>query len=407
MLKKMRWRFIGAAMISFSAVILTLLCAINVWNYRNVTNQQDTSLQRLSLFSRTGESFPPGPADSPFDVGKRFSKEVQYMMRFFSVQYDEDGNLLRVNKDNIASISQKDAEAFSAHVLNGKKTSGYYNGYRFLVKEDASGKTVLFLNSEREIQSVTSLLVLTLTIALLCLIVVFLLVLLFSKRAIAPYVRNLETQKQFITNAGHELKTPLTAISTSADVLEMEYENDEWIQNIKFQSGKLSKLISNLVTLSRLDEENPFPEKSRFSLSDAAWEISEPFEKLAVAKNLKYEREIENDLSMTGDCASVQQMISILLDNALKYTSKNGKIFLKVYSSGKKKLIEVGNTCNTENIPDLSRLFERFYRPDNSRSKETGGTGIGLSIAKATAEAHGGTIKAEKTEGGIVFKIRF
>lgn len=406
MLKKMRWRFIGAAMIAFAAVILTLLCAVNVWNYHNITTQQDSSLLHLSQLNDEGKTFPPEPNAPSFENGGRFSKEVQYMLRFFSVHYDSNGELTRVDKDHVASITEEEAESFASHVLNGKKASGYYNSYRFLVKKSQSETVVLFLNSEKEVQSVRSLLILTVTIAAVCLLVVFLLVLLFSKRAIAPYARNLETQKQFITNASHELKTPLTAISTSADVLEMEYADDEWVQNIKFQSGRLSKLISNLVTLSRLDEENPFPDRSEFSLSDAVWEISEPFETLAAAKGFEYSRSIENNLTMTGDCTSVQQMISILLDNALKYTSENGKIFLNAYGNGKKNVVEVGNTCSVANVPDLERLFERFYRPDSSRSKATGGTGIGLSIAKATAEAHGGTIKAERTADGIVFKIK-
>lgn len=406
MLKKMRWRFISAAMGAFAAVILALLCAVNLWNYHNITKQQDASLLRLSQLSKIGQVFPLEPGAPPFEIGGRFSKEVQYMMRFFSVHYDESLNLTRIDKDHVASISESEAKSFAEHVLSSKKTSGYYNSYRFLVKKSKSETTVLFLNSEREIQSVSSLLVLTVTIAAVCLIFVFLLVLLFSKRAIAPYVRNLETQKQFITNAGHELKTPLTAIATSADVLEIEYADDEWVQNIKFQSGRLSKLISSLVTLSRLDEENPFPEKSEFSLSDVLWEISEPFENLAEAKKLEYRRNIENGLTVTGDCTAVQQMISILLDNALKYTSEGGKISLSAYQNGKRSVIEVGNTCKTDDIPDLSRLFERFYRPDSSRSKATGGTGIGLSIAKATAEAHGGTIKAEKTEDGILFRVK-
>ena len=145
------------------------------------------------------------------------------------------------------------------------------------MQSTANGKTVIFLNSERELQAVRSLLLLTIAIACGCLLGVFALVLLFSRRAIVPYLRNLSVQKQFITNAGHELKTPLTAISTSADVLAMEYPGDEWAENIQAQSARLARLIEDLVTLSRLDEENSFPEKTEFSLSDAVWEITEPF----------------------------------------------------------------------------------------------------------------------------------
>lgn len=219
----------------------------------------------------------------------------------------------------------------------------------------------------------------------------------------APYLRNLSVQKQFITNAGHELKTPLTAISTSADVLAMEYPGDEWAENIQAQSARLARLIADLVTLSRLDEENPFPEKTEFSLSDAAWEIAEPFSSLAAAKGKRYSQEIEDGVLLTGERQAVQQMVSILLDNAVKYSDEGGEISLRVSKAGKRAQIQVFNTCSGAESLDISRLFDRFYRADESHSSAVGGTGIGLSIARATAEAHGGSVRAEIADGGIRF----
>ena len=150
------------------------------------------------------------------------------------------------------------------------------------------------IGADIEIKTIRSLLFITLAVAGGSLLLVFALVVLFSGRAIAPYLRNLAAQKQFITNASHELKTPLTAISTSANVLAMESGENEWVQNIQSQSGRLSRLISSLVTLCRLDEENPFPERTEFSLSDAVWEIAEPFSSLAAAKGKEYTQYIED-----------------------------------------------------------------------------------------------------------------
>lgn len=251
-----------------------------------------------------------------------------------------------------------------------------------------------------------SLLVITCVIAAGCLLIVFALILLFSRRAIAPYARNIAAQKQFITNASHELKTPLTAISTSADVLDMEYPDDEWIQNIQSQAAKLSKLITSLVTLSRLDEENPLPDKSEFSLSDAVWEIVEPFASLAQAKGLHYSQQIDDNTSVVGDRTSIQQMASILLDNAVKYTQSGGEIRLYVTKTGRKADLSVYNTYPDAQSVDVTRLFDRFYRADQSHSGKIGGAGIGLSIAKATAEAHGGTIRAERKKNGFLFHVR-
>ena len=215
----------------------------------------------------------------------------------------------------------------------------------------------------------------------------------------------MEAQKQFITNASHELKTPLTAIATSADVLAMEHGDDEWVRNIQAQAARLAKLITNLVTLSRLDEENPFPARASFSLSDALWEISEPFVSLSQAKGKTYTQEIADGLTVVGDRTAIQQMVSILLDNALKYSPDGGCIALTARRSGKRTELTVSNTVDTDQPTDTDRLFDRFYRADESHSHAVSGTGIGLSIAKATVEAHGGKIFARQAAHQLVFHV--
>ena len=406
MLKKMRWRFIGAAMAAFTAVVLTLLCFVNLWNYHSVTAQQDEALTRLMEVEDQQMPFSPGRGAPPFDDWSHFSPEVQYSLRFFSVHYDTSGTVLRVNQDYIASLSESDAEGYGDAVLESGKAHGYKSGYRYLVSTAEDETVVLFLNSERELQTMRSLLWITLSIAAVCLAVVFGLVVLFSRRAIAPYLKNMEAQKQFITNASHELKTPLTAISTSADVLAMEHEGDEWVRNIQVQSGRLSKLITSLVALSRLDEENPFPVRTEFSLSDALWEISEPFVSLAQAKGKTYTQDIADGLTVTGDRTAIQQMVSILLDNALKYSPDGGSISLTARRSGKRAEVTVSNTVDMAQCIDTGRLFDRFYRADESHSSTVSGTGIGLSIVKATVEAHGGTISARQEGRVMMFTAR-
>ena len=401
MLKKMRWRFIGAAMAAFTAVVLTLLCFVNLWNYHSVTSQQDEALTRLMEIEDQQMPFSSRRGALPFDDWSHFSPEVQYSLRFFSVHYDTNGIVSRVNQDYIASISESDAETYADAVLESGKAHGYESGYRYLVSTTEDETVVLFLNSEREIQTMRSLLWITLAIAAACLVVVFGLVVLFSQRAITPYLKNMEAQKQFITNASHELKTPLTAISTSADVLAMEHDGDEWVHNIQVQSGRLSKLITSLVALSRLDEENPFPVRTEFSLSDALWEISEPFGSLAQAKGKAYTQDIADGLTVTGDRTAIQQMFSILLDNALKYSPDGGSISLTTQRSGKRAEVTVSNTVDTAQSIDTTRLFDRFYRADESHSGAVSGTGIGLSIVKATVEAHGGTISVRQ-EGCVM-----
>lgn len=406
MLKEMRWRFIGSAMAAITAVVAVLLFVLNIGNYRNITRQQDEALDRLLEIESMDAPFSDGRGAPPFDDWMHFSPEVQYSLRFFSVHCTPDGAIQKINQDYVASVSETDAESYAHAALSSGKMRGYESGYRYLVDTRKEETVVLFLNSERELQTIRSLLFITLAVAGGSLLLVFALVVLFSKRAIAPYLRNLAAQKQFITNASHELKTPLTAISTSADILAMENGENEWVKNIQSQSGRLSKLISSLVTLCRLDEENPLPERTEFSLSDAVWEVAEPFSSLAAAKCKAYTQYIEDGITVTGDRTAIGQLVSILLDNAVKYSAAHGVIRLHVCRSGKRAEIEVYNTLPSAGKLDCKRLFERFYRPDASRNANTGGSGVGLSIAKATAEAHGGTIRARQNGKEITFTVR-
>lgn len=404
MLKKIQRRFILAAMAAFGLVMLLIIVGINTLNYSRTTSMQDHLAEALLEHERTGqgEGAPPPPVR---DIPGR-NPEAAFMTRFFTVHCDADGRVREVLRDYISSVDEETAKAYARAVFSRGREKGYYQDYRYLVRRSEKGITILFLNTAMQLQSMRSLLVVSLAIGACSLFTVFLLVLLFSKRAIRPYLKNLEQQKRFITDAGHELKTPITSIATSADIAAMEHEGDEWIDNIRRQAARLTKLVGDMVALSRLDEETPFPEKSKFSLSEAAWEIAEPFANLAKAKGKQYSQHIEEDLTFFGDRDAIQRLISILLDNAVRYSDEGGKIQLQIYRRRGKVCIEVMNTCILPDIPDLDRLFDRFYRPDESRSAATGGTGIGLSMVRAIAKTYGGKATVQSIDGSrICFRV--
>ena len=405
MLKKIQRRFILAAMAAFGVVMLIIITGINVANYYHTTSMQDHLIGELlkheqKVFQKQQTSRPPFgkiPGGGP---------EAEFTTRFFAVHCDTDGNMKAMSRDYIASVDERTAEAYKQEVFLRGREKGYYEDYRYRVSRNDRGIIILFLNVEMQIQFMKSLLFVSLVIGIISLFLVLLLVVCFSRRAIRPYIQNMERQKRFITDAGHELKTPITSITTSADIAAMEHEGDEWIINIQKQSARLAHLVGDLVALSRLDEEIPFPEKCRFSLSDAAWETAEPFTVLAKAKGKKYSQHIEENLVLHGDCNSMQRMISILLDNAVRYSDEDGTIRLDIYRKLGKICIEVFNTCSLPDTSNLERLFDRFYRMDESRSKLTGGTGIGLSMVQAIVEAHGGKIRVKSPDGkSIHFKI--
>ena len=405
MLKKIQRRFILAAMAAFGTVMLLIIVGINAANYYRTTSMQDHLTAALLSNEQTHPGKPQAPPPPVGDMRGR-NPEAAFMTRFFTVHCDVDGRAREVLRDYISSVDEKTAKTYAQAVLSKSREKGYYKDYRYLVSRSEKGISILFLNSAIQLQSMRSLLLVSLTIGLFSLLMVFFLILLFSRRAIQPYLKNLERQKQFITDAGHELKTPITSIATSADIAAMEHEGDEWIDNIRKQAARLTKLVGDMVALSRLDEEAPFPEKCRFSMSEAAWEAAEPFAVLAKAQGKIYSQNIEENLMLYGDRSSIQRMISILLDNAVRYSDDGGEIYMHIYRRRGKVCVEVSNTCDLPDILDLDRLFDRFYRMDESRSSATGGTGIGLSMVRAIAETHGGKASVQSDSGKrICFKV--
>lgn len=396
--KRLKHKFILMSMLSLLVVLILLFSGINIVNFTVNTNNQDRTLH---MIADGGFKNPP---DAPHDesFGGPSSPESPSMTRFFSVIKDKNGAVTSTGLDFISSISAEDAVKYAEAVGEKNKISGYYGEYRYYIYENSEGTVTLFLNCATQLSQMRTLLLLSLILSAMCFLIMLILVTLFSKRAVAPYVRNMEIQKRFITDAGHELKTPLTSIATSADVLALEGEENEWVINIQNQTKRLSKLVTNLVMMSRLDEENPIPCKVEFALSEAIWESAEPFTSTAKATGKQFEMHIEEKLKLYGDVASVQQMISILLDNAVKYSDECGYIRLDAYRKKQKTVIEVFNTCEKIDTKNLNRLFDRFYRGDASRSCKVSGTGVGLSIAKAIANSHGGDIVVKSQSGNSI-----
>ena len=407
MLKKMRLRMIMSSMLSYLAVIIFIAVLVNVCDYFVTTRKVDQTLSYILSFEqripdpvgRPGQQPGMNEASPPGDFMEMPNIEENYMTRFFVVRFDSNEDVIFASTDYIASENETSAIELARRALDGGSEHGYMDEYRYVVEQNGDTTVVIFLNAGREIQYMKSLGSLSVGVDFVSLILVFILVVLTSKRAIRPIENNIKQQKRFITDASHELKTPLTSISTSIDVLEMEHGEDEWTGNIRSQIGRMTKLVSELVTLSRLDEDMPLPDKESFSLSNAAWEIAEVYEPQAKAQDKDLQTDIEDDIDMTGEKSSIQQLFSVLLDNAIKYSNDKVRIMFSVRKVKGKITIRVSNPCNYDVPPDTDRLFDRFYRPDESRDSKTGGSGVGLAIAKAVAEAHGGEISAECPDG--------
>ena len=328
-------------------------------------------------------------------------QEMPYESRFFTVTVNDAGDVLSVDTGKIAAVDMADAVEYAQEALESGKERGFIDDYRWRKADTEDGALLLFLDCGRNLDTFRSFLLTSLAVSALGLLAVFLLILAFSGRVVRPVAESYEKQKRFITDAGHEIKTPLAIIEADADVLEMELDGEsEWLSDIRMQTRRLTDLTNDLVYLSRMEERADGAPFVDFPLSDVVDETAQSFHSRAMQKRQTFTGEIERNLTLHGDEKAIRQLVSILLDNAVKYAPEDGVIRLKLARQGKNAALSVWNTTATP-IPreSLDKLFDRFYRTDPSRSSETGGHGIGLSIAKAVVGAHRGKITAETDDG--------
>ena len=224
---------------------------------------------------------------------------------------------------------------------------------------------------------------------------VLVLVIFFSQIVFLPVEESIRKQKQFITDASHELKTPLTISDANTEVIEMETGENQWTKSTRKQIQRLSGMVQQLVALSRLDENRDIGEKTEFSASDAVLETVQPYEAPVRTGGKEMEQLVDEGILFTGNERDFRQLVGILVDNAVKYTPEGGKIRIALKKKGKKCQLEIFNDAEELPVGKLDVLFERFYRLDSSRNSSTGGSGIGLSVAKAIVRAHKGKITAE------------
>ena len=242
-------------------------------------------------------------------------------------------------------------------------------------------------------------------IAFFCWLATLLFVILLSGRAVRPILAGMEKQKQFITNAGHELKTPLAIIQSNNDASALIHGETKYSRNIRAQTQRLNVLMSNLLTLAKLDEETKLPTNT-VDLSELICGMLSGYDDMACEKQITLSAEIQPRVLMQVHRDTFAQMISVLLDNAVKYTPEGGTILFSIKSEAGHVWILEENDCELPHNPDPERLFDRFYRSDSARtqSSPSSGYGIGLSAARAIAETFGGKLRAEYSKPG---KIRF
>ncbi len=445
--QRLRRKFVLVAMCAVTVVLALIMCTVNVLNYINVVRAADS---RLELIAQNGGSFPEDNqaadtedpkaqdgTDVPEKPNGEVSSDVQavkpqtaegrtgenalhmaatepptktadqeapFETRYFAVELASDGSVLDVDVSHIAAASSSDAQSYAQTLAAGGKTKGFYGAYRYLaVAGEQDGSTLyVFVDCSRDLSSFESFLAVSAAISVAGLLLVFLLVTLFSRIAVRPIVEAYEKQKRFITDASHEIKTPLAVIGAANDVQEIESGESEWTQSIATQVARLSALTERLVFLARMDEGATSFARSEVDFSELVELSSEPFVSVAESRGRRLSRTIATGVRVRGDAAALSQVVELLLDNATRYASDASVIELALTSERSGARLVVTNAVDEMPAGDLDRLFERFYRADTSRNSETGGSGVGLSVARAIVEAHGGTIAASAVDAHTI-----
>lgn len=317
-----------------------------------------------------------------------------------------EGTLMRL--DGTENYTEDDAQTMLDYVLEKGKTDGWYGSLQYFRKDYDRGTLVVFSDRSAEQLLLHKVLLVSILVFLLMEGVVFLLTMILTKRAMRPMQETFERQRQFISDAGHELKTPLTIISANVDILHDEIGENKWLSYIQSQAERMRVLVGEMMNLTKLemgDKEKDFVD---FSLSEAVSGAALPFEGQAFEQEKQLELEIQEDISYHGNPDQIKQLVGIFMDNALKYSKEHGEIRVTLQQVQNKKTLKVYNTGKGIPESEKEKIFQRFYRSDASRARATGGYGLGLSIAQSIADAHKIRIQVESEyEHWICFILTF
>lgn len=399
MIRKFQRKFVLFTMITLFFILSLIILAATSLNYYNMNSRADAFLELLSenqgniskedLRSLNEQSF--------------YTENIPYEMRYFIVDFKDD---TVIDRSHMESISEEEGKILSGFMLKNEGNKGTIQNMRYLIDRDHSQLYVLNIYEGQK--AFENFFVNTVFISVMSLFAVFIIVSVFSKKAIKPMTEGLLKQRRFITDAGHEIKTPLSIIAANCEVLELQYGRNEWIESTQNQVRRMNLLIKNLLTLAKMDEENIDIHFVTLNLSEIAEEIIQPFTVLADQKGIEVQKRIEKNLYISADPNRISHLISILMDNSIKYTPVDGVIEIYLERKGKNIIFDFINTVEKMPEGNLERLFDRFHREDDSRTSEGGGYGIGLSLARAVVKSHGGRIRASKAEKDkIRFRIEF
>ena len=421
--RRLRRKFILVAMGAVTVVLTLIIAGINIVNYSHVCKMADARLDYI-LAGKDGIDWGDEPKAEPAngkDAGdsqagirirhfEGMTAESPFDTRYFTVTIDA-GQVADVNTARIAAVGAKRAASIAAKLHSKGWVSGFSGNYRYTTDVQDDETTYVFVDCSRELASFYSFLSASVAISCIGWLAVLAIVTAASGAVIRPMVESYSKQKRFITDASHEIKTPLAVIDAANEVQEIESGESEWTQSIHEQVARLTALTERLVFLARMDEGSAGFTMASIDLSEAVDKAAAPFESVVVSRGKRLSMSVATGVRAHADAAAVTQVVELLLDNATRYASEDSVIELSLRAvsrgagKGSAELV-VSNAVDELPEGDLDRLFDRFYRADVSRNSKTGGSGVGLSVVRAIAEAHGGSATVSGHDHQITFTVR-
>ncbi|WP_164470966.1 sensor histidine kinase KdpD [Gordonibacter sp. Marseille-P4307] len=405
---RLRGQYIAVAFASSALVLTMVLVFTNVMNWQSMCVGLDGLVDYIVLeiedledpmqiegISRAVEE----DGDPVADLLLLETSELPYETWYFAVTLDESGDAVAANTAHVVTIDEATALAMGEEAGRSRARRGFAGDFRYAVTRMNGERTVVFLNVRAELMSFWSFVSASITAGVAGVLMVLLVSIPLSARAVRPVVESQAAQKKFVTDASHEIKTPLAVILSSADVLEIEHGQSEWIDAIRKQVDRLDGLAGKLVLLSLVDEGRGGLRKAPFDFADLVRDKADEFKAIALTQGRRIALSVPPSLPYTGDRNRIDQMIGILLDNALKYSVPGSDVRVSLFESEDGSVsLRVSNQVEGIEPGTHDEFFRRFYRADGARSS-TGGHGIGLAVARAIVESHGGYVSANSPDG--------
>lgn len=398
-------------LINMSLVLVVLLAVFTGLCFYTANNQQQSALHGLTeLLQRHGEDAPKLDIGKLKDAKDGFAQKSNDSLAAFVLSVDNAGTA-SIESVYSANVTDETAQTLAQMALDSNQDSGVIRAYslRYMISTDSSGTRIAFIDARGDIATMTQLVISSLLIGALALMAFFFVSLLLANLALKPVETAWNRQKQFVADASHELKTPLTVILANQKILLAHPEQSiqqerQWIENTQSEGERMKSLVEDLLFLAKSDDSASKETLSDVNLSEVVQGSILSFASLAFESGITLNDTVQPDITLTGNEPKLRRLCGILLDNALKYASAHGSVNVDLRTENGNALFRVQNTGAPIPAEELPHLFERFYRVDRARS--AGGYGLGLSIAQSIVKAHGGKISVTSCdEAGTTFLV--